>query len=238
MHRHEKKERDFLDIIRTRRSVRKYRDEQVPWDDIVTIMQSGKYAPCAGNIFNVKFLVVKSDAKRKQIAETCVQQYWMEIAPIHIVVVTEPEQAERYYGSRGARLYSIQAAAAATENMLLTAHHLGLGGCWVGAFDEEEIRRILNLPEHVHVQAVVTIGYADEHPEPPIKQRIEHIMYFEKWWGRMESPKTGLGYWSPYVAKGIRETKKIAEKRSGKIFNKISEHVKRVGERIRKKRNS
>ncbi len=235
-HHTEKKETGIIDCIRTRRSVRKYKDQPVPWGDVVAIMQAGKYAPCAGNIFNIKFLVVKSDAKRKQIAEACVQQYWMEIAPIHIVIVTEPEHMERYYGSRGGRMYTMQGAAAAIENMLLTAHSIGLGACWVGAFDEEEIRRILNLPEHVNVNAVITIGYPDEKPEPPVKQRIEHIMYFEKWWGRIEGPKTGLGYWSPYLSKGLHETKKALQKRSGKIFDRISEHVKKTGEKLRKKK--
>src|SRR3989344_9669689 len=84
-------------------------------------------------------------------------------------------------------------SAAAAENMLLTAHSLGLGSCWVGAFDEEEIRRICNLPEHVNVQGIITIGYADENPQAPPKYRIEHVMFFEKWWGRIEGPKTGLG---------------------------------------------
>ncbi|MBI2107864.1 nitroreductase family protein [Candidatus Woesearchaeota archaeon] len=219
---------DVLDCIRTRRSVRKYKEDPVPWDNIVTIMQAGKYAPAAGNIFNTKFLVVKSDAKRKMIAEACVQQYWMEIAPIHIVMVAEPEHMERYYGTRGARLYTIQGAAAAAENMLLTAHSLGLGACWVGAFDEEEIRRILNLPEHVNVQAVITIGYPDERPEPPVKQRIEHIVYFERWWGRMEAPKTGLGYWSPYIKRGLAETKKIAEKKSRKLVDRISQRIRKA----------
>ena len=152
---------EVFDCIRTRRSIRKYKVKDVPWDDIVEILQAGKYAPFAGNILNVKFIVVKKEDKRNAISEACAQQYWMQDAPIHIVIVGEPEKAERYYGARGSRLYTIQGAAAAIENMLLTAHYLGLGSCWVGAFDEEEIRRLCNLPEHVNVQVIVTIGYAD-----------------------------------------------------------------------------
>src|SRR3989344_7713966 len=218
---------DVLDCIRTRRSVRKYKEDPVPWDNIVTIMQAGKYAPAAGNIFNTKFLVVKSDGKRKQIAEACVQQYWMEIAPIFIVMVAEPEHMERYYGTRGARLYTIQGAAAAAENMLLTAHSLGLGACWVGAFDEEEIRRICNMPEHVNVQAVLTIGYADEQPTPPPKYRIEHVMFFEKWWGRIEGPKTGLGYWSPYIKSAVTRTHAHVKKHVNRAVGKVKERMKK-----------
>src|SRR3989344_9311464 len=78
---------DVFDCIRTRRSIRKYTDKPVPWGMVVEILQAGKYAPFAGNIFNVKFIVVKNEAKRKAIAEASVQQYWMQDAPIHILVV-------------------------------------------------------------------------------------------------------------------------------------------------------
>ena len=104
---------NVFDCIRTRRSIRKYKDKPVPWGMVVEILQAGKYAPFAGNIFNIKFIVVKNEAKRKAIAEASVQQYWMQDAPIHIVVIGEPEKAERYYGTRGVRLYTIQGAAAA-----------------------------------------------------------------------------------------------------------------------------
>ncbi|MEK6868788.1 MAG: nitroreductase family protein [Nanoarchaeota archaeon] len=214
---------DVFDAIRTRRSIRKFKDKQVPWDNIITIMQAGKYAPSAGNLQNWKFIVIKSDAKRKAIAKACLQQDWMEQAPVYIVVVAEPEKARMYYGTRGARLYTQQACGAAIQNMLLTAHSLGLGTCWVGAFDEDEIFRILNVTEEKIIEGVVVIGYADEHPESPPKYRIEHMVFFEKWWGRIEPPKSHLGWWSLYNRRIVDESKKFAEK-TGK---KIKEHVKR-----------
>ena len=219
---------EVFDAIRTRRSIRKYKDKQVPWDNIVTIMQAGKYAPNAGNLQNWKFIVVKNDAKRKAIVKACLQQEWMEMAPVFIVMVAEPEKAERFYGTRGARLYTIQGCAAAMENMLLTAHSLGLGACWVGAFDEDEIFRILNLPEEKTVQGIIVIGYADEAPEPRPKYRIEHMVFFDKWWGRLESPKTHLGWLSHYNARIVDEGKKLINK-TGK---KIKEHVeKKLGKK-------
>ena len=218
---------DVFDCIRTRRSIRKYKDKPVPWDNIVEIMQAGKYAPFAGNITNVKFIVVKNEDKRRAIAEASAQQYWMQDAPIHIVMVGEPEKAERYYGTRGVRLYTIQGVSAAIENMLLTAHSLGLGSCWVGAFDEDEIRRLCNLPEHVDVHAILTIGYADEVPEPPPKYRIEHIMFFEKWWGRIESPRNALGLWAPALHKGVMATKKIIKKHSENIKQRFKDRKKK-----------
>lgn len=214
---------EVFEAIRTRRSIRKYKDKQVSWDNIVTIMQAGKYAPSAGNLQNWKFIVVKDDAKRKAIAKACMQQEWMEIAPVYIVVVAEPEKAERYYGTRGARLYTIQGCAAAMENMLLTAHSLGLGACWIGAFDEDEIFNILTLPEEKSVQGIITIGYADENPEPPPKYRIEHMVFFDKWWGRIQYPRTHLGWWSVANENAVYEGKKFLKK----THKKIKEHVKK-----------
>src|SRR3989338_1518244 len=163
---------NVFECIRTRRSIRKYNDKDVPWDNIVEIMQAGKYAPFAGNIFNCKFIVVKNEDKRRAIAEASVQQYWMADAPVHIVVVGEPEKAERYYGIRGARLYTIQ-------------------------------------------------GCAAEIPEPPPKYRIEHAMFFEKWWGRIEGPKTGLGMWSPYIKSAVTRTHAHIKKHGKKLAEKV-----------------
>ncbi|HLG24124.1 MAG TPA: nitroreductase family protein [Candidatus Nanoarchaeia archaeon] len=211
---------DVAACIRSRRSVRKYKPVDIPWDNVVQILESGRHAPFAGNIQNCKFIVCKNEDKRVAIAEACSKQYWMQDAPIHIVIVAEPEKSERYYGTRGSRLYTIQGAAAVIQNMLLTAHSLGLGACWVGAFDEEEIRRLCNLPEHVNVQGIITIGHAAETPEPPPKYRIEHTMFFEKWWGRIESPKSGLSYWSPYVDKMVKNTKKGIKRAVDKVKGK------------------
>ena len=213
---------DVFDCIRTRRSIRKYKDKPVPWDNIIEILQAGKYAPFAGNILPCKFIVVKDEDKRKAIAESSAQQYWMQDAPIHIIFAGEPEKVERYYGTRGVRLYMVQGVAAAIQNMLLMAHSLGLGACWVGTFDEDEIRRLCNLPEHVNVQAIITIGYADESPEMPPKNRIEHSMFFEKWWGRIEGPKTALGMWSPPLQRGVQATHKNIKKAIGKLKEKFA----------------
>ncbi|MEK6942943.1 MAG: nitroreductase family protein [Nanoarchaeota archaeon] len=221
---------DVFDCIRTRRSIRRYKEKDVPWDNIVEVLQAGKYAPFAGNILPCKFVVVKNEAKRRSIAEACLQQHWMQDASVHIVVAAEPEKIERFYGTRGTRLYMVQGIAAAIENMLLTAHSLGLGSCWVGAFDEDEIRRLCNLPEHVDVHAIVTIGYADETPQMPPKYRIEHTMFFERWWGRQESPKGGLGEWSPVFKKAATETSKITKKHSKGIVHRIKEKFKKKKE--------
>ena len=83
-----------------------------------------------------------------------------------IVVAADPQRSARTYGTRGAELYSIQDTAAAVQNMLLAVVALGLGACWVGAFDEKAAARVLELPAHLRPVAMIPIGYTKERPMP------------------------------------------------------------------------
>jgi len=151
------------------------------------------------------------------------EQYWMQDAPIHLVVVSETLKMERYYGQRGARIYTLHNAAAAAQNIMLAATALGLGSAWVGAFNEDKIKDICNLPGHVDVQMIITLGHADEHPPLPPKRSIEDVCNFGGWHGRIEYPKTGIGEWTPYVNRIIDETKKAIGKQAKKAENKVKE---------------
>lgn len=204
---------EVFDCIRTRRSIRKYKDKPVEWDKVVTILEAGRLAPSAGNLQNIKFIVIKDQETRKKVAETALNQKWMEKAPVHIVVCSEPEKSKRFYGIRGERLYTIQDCAAAIENMLLTAHSLGLGACWVGAYEEDALRRVINPPEQAVTHAIITLGYADEEPVMPAKNRIEHFVFLDKWGQRKKVPLSSAGWWSVRVKKVVDDTKKSIKKK-------------------------
>ena len=102
-------------------------------------------------------------------------------APVYIVICNKLEKIKRFYGSRGELIYSSQNCAAATENILLKAHSLNLGTCWVGAFDEDAIKRILRIPQDIKVEAIITLGYPKETEELPYKYPLENITFFEEW---------------------------------------------------------
>ncbi len=199
------------ECLKTRRSIRKYKDKPIDWDKIVQILDAGKFAPSAGNIQNWKFIVVKKEDVRKKLATASFDQDWMEDAPIHIVVVGEPEKAERFYGSRGERLYTIQSCAAAVQNMLLMAHEIGLGSCWVGAFDELKVKRALNIPENPTPQAIITIGYPDEKPDMPSRTELEHTVYIDKWWAKGVGLRS-RGYHSGTIKDAIDDTKQAIKR--------------------------
>jgi nitroreductase len=127
-------------------------------------------------------------------------------APIYIVIVGEPEKASKFYGVRGESLYTIQSCAAAVENMMLAACDAGLGSCWVGAFDEDKVKSILNMPEDVTVQAILTIGYADEKPEMPPRRELEHTVYLDRWGGKGQG-YSARGYASVALKEAIDDAK-------------------------------
>ncbi|HLC74614.1 MAG TPA: nitroreductase family protein [Candidatus Nanoarchaeia archaeon] len=212
---------DILELIKSRRSITKYLPKAIPWEYVSRIVDAARHAPSCGNVQNWKFIVVLSPEKRKAIAEAAIQQYWMISAPVHIIVCAMPEMAERYYGVRGERLYTVQNCAAAVENILLEAHSLGLGACWIGAFDEDMLKRSLGAEENIRPQAIVTVGYPAEIPPKPPKMPMNVVTNFERWRGVVRDP---LAYFRDYAliwqrefAKGKQALKDAAEKIKEKL---------------------
>ncbi len=226
---------DVEQAIHTRRSIRKYLDVPVPWDLVTRVVDSGRLAPNAGNLQNWKFIVVCGKEKREKLAEACLQQFWMAKAPVHIIVCSEPYKAKQYYGIRGERLYSVQNCAAAAANMLLAAHSFGLGACWVGAFDEDMVKRLLGCPDEVRPQVVLTLGYPDEKPPEPYKYHIETVFHFEKWHATIKDPMKFMGYSSHEVEKAVQKTKGLITKVTKKLADQAKEASKKIGEKIKKK---
>jgi nitroreductase len=207
---------EVLECIKTRRSIRKFLDVPVEWDKVGQIVDAGRCAPNAGNLQNWKFIVVLNEDTRKKLAEACLQQLWMAKAPVHIIICSEPDKAKRFYGIRGERLYSIQNCAAAVQNMLLTAHSLGLGACWVGAFDEDMIKRAVDVPDYARPQAVIPVGYPAEKIPTPMQYQLENLVFIEKWGLRLDVDEY-LGYTSAVVQDMIEKGKKAIKNISKRI---------------------
>lgn len=228
---------DIMKIIVNRRSIRKYKARDIPWNEVANIIQAARFTPCAGNIFNLRFIVVQDEAQKRLIAEASMQQHWMMQAPVHVVVVSEPKKIERHYGMKGRNTYTKQQAGAAAQTMLLTATALGIGSCWVDAFDQDRLRTICNIPPHIDVQMIITLGYADEEPEIPPKRSVEDVCNLAGFHGRIGAPKTGFGEWTPYIDKITGETKKAVKKggeaTQQKIERIVKEQVKKVADKVK-----
>ena len=170
---------DVLEVIKERRSIRSFKEQDVKKEDIEMLIEAARWAPSAGNTQPWEFVIVRRPDLKKELAEAALSQGFVEDAPIVIVVCANENRSFQSYGIRGKTLYCIQDTAAALQNIHLVAHSLGLGTCWIGAFNEEEAAKILKVPNGVRPVAIVPIGYPAESPAPRNRWSINQIVHYE-----------------------------------------------------------
>ena len=219
---------EVFQCIHTRRSIRKYHSIPVEFEKVGRIIEAGFQTPTAGNVQDFRFVIVQDDSRRAKIAEACLQQYWMEQAPVHIIVCIDIKRSKQFYGIRGERLYAIQHAGAVAQTMLLAAHAFGLGACWVGGFDEAMIKSACNIPDYARPEAIITVGYADEIPPKPPKFIIDTFTYIERYNNKIRNFPPVINEWSPVFEEGVRSTVAAINKGTNKLFDKGIAHVKRI----------
>ncbi len=233
---------DILHIIKSRRNIQEFLPKTVDWDKVSKIIDAARHAPSSGNLQNWKFIVVADPEQKSKIAEISMEQYEIATAPILIVVCSEPEKVERYYGVRGRNLYSIQNCAAAVQNMMLEAYELGLGTRWIGAFDEDELKVLLSIPEEARAQAIVALGYPKHIPAKPPRYPMEMLTYFGKWRARLKDPDKYLQNYSALLARNLKSmqegaqeaAKFVAEKGepvAKSLYEKAKDKVKKISKK-------
>jgi nitroreductase len=157
---------DFWQVIESRRSIRRFDPAvDIPPETVERLLSAAILAPSAGNRQPWHFYVVRDPKLREGLAAAAYGQGFISQAPVAIVVCADAEQSVGRYGQRGRELYCLQDTAAAVEHILLTAVALGLGSCWVGAFDEGEAARVLDLPDRHRPVAILPIGKPAETPD-------------------------------------------------------------------------
>lgn len=180
---------NVMEEIRDRRSIRKHKADKIKDEDILQIIEAGRLAPSGNNTQPWKFIIIKDDATKKKIVEADHKQAWMLTAPVFIVCVSdirtrmEDIELESFLedSPQPELKLVIRDAAIAISYMLLEAQHLKLGTCWTGWYEQEEMRKVLDLPEYLYVSGVITLGYADEKPEMRPRKPLDEIVRYEKW---------------------------------------------------------
>ena len=155
---------DIFEAIENRRSIRKFIEKPITEEMLRKLMDAIKFAPSAGNLHSRFFHVVHNSEIKKKLCVAANNQKFVEQAPVVFVGSMHLERAKGY-GSRGTELYSIQDVSASVQNLMLVAHSLGLGTCWVGAFTEKEAAEVLDLPDFMRPIAMVPVGYPDISPK-------------------------------------------------------------------------
>lgn len=175
---------DVFEAIKSRRSIRAFTEQPVSEEEVEKLIKAARCAPSAGNIQPWEFIVVRDQERKKGLREVALDQTFIEEAPVVIVVCANVWRSGQGYGPRGISLYSLQDTAAATQNILLAATALGLATCWVGAFREEEARKILNIPDGVRPVAIIPIGHAAEKPSARSRRSLDRIIHHEMYGGK------------------------------------------------------
>jgi len=180
---------DTRKVIRTRRTVRRYKKKDVPMREIFEILDCARWAPTCKNAQTWDFIIIKSEEKIRKIAEIAGQE-WIAGAPVVVVVCSNLDKARSVIGEEG-ELQAILECAAAVQNMLLAARDLGIGSAFVANFDREKMRELIKAPGDIFPVAVVTLGYPAEFPESeraPLRDFI-HVEEFGNPWPEELPPK-------------------------------------------------
>lgn len=207
---------DTLTAIATRRTIRKYLEKPVEFEKLGHILDAGRFAPSAGNVQDVKFILVTETAKQQKLAEACTEQYWIGQAPILIIVCSNPEKSERLYGKLGNK-YSLQNGSAAIQNMLLAAQDQGLGSAWIGAFQEEKVKDALGIPENVIVHGIIPVGYPAETPAMPLRMTLEQTVYIEGWGSRIKDIAVYMEWYGEHVNRILKKGRELIESFARKL---------------------
>lgn len=170
---------DVLEAVKGRRSMRAFKNQDVPAEIVEKLIDAARWAPSAGNIQPWEFIIVRKPRIKRRLVEAALDQVFIEEAPVVIVVCANEVRSSQGYGVRGKTLYCVQDTAAAIQNIHLTAYSLGLGTCWVGAFREEETRKILKIPRGIRPVAIIPVGYSAEAPAPRMRKSISQIVHYE-----------------------------------------------------------
>lgn len=165
----------FLDLAKERYSVRKYADRVVEKEKIMQVLEAARFAPSAVNKQPVHFTVVTDQEMIKGLVEAY-DRPWFRSAPV--VIVASGDHSTSYKRKDGKDHCDIDVAIA-VDHLTLAASDIGLGTCWVCAFDEDIVRKVLSLPDHQEPIVMIPIGYPGESPIPKkIRKSMDEIVTF------------------------------------------------------------
>lgn len=169
---------DIYQAIATRKSVRAFEDRDVPETVLSRLLEAARLAPSASNRQEWRFVVVRDSANRKKLAKAATAQKFIGEAPVILVCCAE---TDGHVMACGQLCYPIDVAIA-IDHLTLCAVAEGLGTCWIGAFDEDEVKKILGIPPQIRVVELLPIGYPQD-PTPAKKSRLpmKKIVKHERW---------------------------------------------------------
>lgn len=168
---------EVREAIAYRRSIRNYLDKPVEEEKIERVLEAGRLAPSAANKQEWHFVIVRDKELREKLMKAAGDQKFVAEAP---VVIAACALDSSHVMKCGQPSYSIDVAIALSF-MNLRATELGLGCCWIGHFEEGEVKEILKIPDTVRVVQLLTLGYFEENPPPKSRKRPDEIVSYDYW---------------------------------------------------------
>ena len=173
---------EFDDIIKKRKMIRLYiQDKPIPQQIVDKLITNAHRAPSAGHTQVQEFIIVQDPLIKKKLGEAALNQEQVYDAPLSIVVCANTSRSVNRYGKRGREFYSIIDGAFASMLILLTAVNEGIGACFVGAFLDEKVSEILELPEYVKPIGIIALGFPAEDPGKFKRIDISKLVHYEKY---------------------------------------------------------
>jgi nitroreductase len=172
---------EFYDVIKTRRSVRRFLKKAVPGDVLERVLEAARIAPSGNNQQPWRFVIVRDEQKKKKIARACYEQDFVAEAPVVLICCSIKCSSgyEPWQDNAGWRDTVI-----ATDHLILAARNEGLATCWVGAFYDKKVAKIINVPDDVDVVMVVPLGYPalkSAFRETSGRKHLKDICFFEEY---------------------------------------------------------
>ena len=161
---------DVIQAIMSRRSNRVYEPKPVSEGDLHTILEAGRQAPSANNRQPWHFVVVRDPDQKRKVAEACCQQNWMADAGVIIAGL----------GKVKAPGFQVDVAIA-MQNMILAATGFGYGTCWIGAFEQQQVKRILEVPDDLEVVALTPVGVSADRPDARARQPMSELASLDRY---------------------------------------------------------
>jgi nitroreductase len=168
---------NVYEAIKLRRSIRAYQERKIEEEELNKVLEAARLAPSASNRQEWKFIVVKDKDLKEKLAIAADEQTFIGEAPIVIVACATESESIMLCGQPR---YTVDVSIAMSF-IILQARELGLGTCWIGAFNESSVKEILGIPEYIRVVTITPLGYPDEDPPASFRKKMEHIVCFNKY---------------------------------------------------------
>jgi len=169
---------NVFETIKNRRSIRSYSDKMVENEKLFQILEAARLSPSAVNYQPWHIIVVKDRAAKEELSKAY-PPTWFSKAPVIIVVCVDPHKAWRR--KDGEEIWKVDGAIA-MQSIVLTAYELGLGTCWICAFDENKVKTALNIPDNIRVVAMTPLGYpVEQKGQVTDRKTLNEIVHYDKW---------------------------------------------------------